>query len=293
MNVLTLIYVSCIIFIIFGFSAAIANTTQLILIIRNCREITVFQMTLVSLSVADFITGTCYGVAGSILMPQVLKRVDNLWKIGASSTLMIVKQLKDYCVMISLFHILFIAVQRYAAVSIPLRYKSLLTKRRAAFILLVIWAAALAVASIFTFLLKDHNKHWVVAAYIIYALGVSLLLLYGLITYRIRQQQQSIQRISATSQDCGFSVKLFINSFGVTIMLITCMFPIAGSALEIGNLNDYEILFSSLLAVKSFADPIMYFFASYCKCDGCLVEERKRRKTQDSNSNTYTVSSTV
>ena len=291
MDLFTLIYVSCIIFIIFGFSAAIANVTQFILLFRDRREITVFQMTLLSLAVVDFVTGICYGVVGSILLPQAVKRVDDLWRIGASLWLTIVKQLKDYCVMISLFHILFIAVQRYAAVSMPLRYKTLLTKRRTGFILLVVWTAALVVGSIFTFALKDHNKHWVVTAYIIYALGVLLLLLYGLITYRIRQQQKSIRRINATSQDSGFSVKLFVNSFGVTIMFMACMFPIAGSVLEIGKLKNYEILFSSLLAVKAFADPTMYFFASYCK-SGCL-EERKRRNIQDSNSNIYTLTSTV
>ena len=91
-----------------------------------------------------------------------------------------------------------------------------------------------------------------------------------------------MQRINAISQDNGFSVKLLVNSLGVTIMFILCTLPGAASDIaEIGNTKNFNPLYLSFLAVKAFADPLFYLLVNICDmkcCEGNQLGDDESRE---------------
>lgn len=259
--------ISFVAFAVFGNAGLVANILQTLLLLRKRKNMSIFQLTLLSLSLTDTIAAILFAIGGNILaqVPAQGKGMP-----FTHPTLLFVRFFEDYFVLTSLFHVVFIALQRYAAVSFPLRYKTVCTKRRAVFILVSIWTVTLTLASVTVFVLGDEKLCWKIIACCFCFLDALLLLLYGLITHKISKQRKSMQQINAISQDNGFSVKLLVNSFGVTIMFILCTLPsAAGGIVEIGNTKSINLLLWSFLALKAFADPLFYLFINVCDLKYC------------------------
>ena len=94
----------------------VANVLLIFLLLRKRKDMSMFHLTLLSLSLTDTIAAILF-VFGANVFPNVSVQ-RNVMPVS-----LIVGFLKEYFVLSSLLHVLFIALQRYAAVSFPLRYK--------------------------------------------------------------------------------------------------------------------------------------------------------------------------
>ena len=270
-TVLIILYFYLFIFAIFGFIGFIVNAIQIVLMFCKREKKTVFDITLISLSLTNAASAACFGAFGTILTYHTLNLY---WTVKAIITYFHLRSVSDYCITISLFHIIFIAIQRFVAVTFPLRFKAFITKKITLVVLILIWIVCgtmmILDRCVFTF-----TKRRMALAYLIFICGVSLAVLYCFVFYKVLKQRRAMQNVTSHVANTSNSYKLLFNSIGVTVVFIILTFPYAANVLDGYKLHDvYAGLFASFLAIKTVFDPMIYFFINRCRRCRCTRAAR-------------------
>ena len=268
-----LIWVFCINYTIFGFIGFIANLIILLRLYRTRKENSIFNKTLASLSSANVASDICFIVTGGLFASHFMQHKTSM---ETNAALDVLQYANRYATCISFFHILFITVQRLAAISFPFRFKRIFTTRVVCIILVFIWIAGVAIVSLYHFIFKISADPDIPMSLSIIVIGVVFLISYAWIFYRLLKSERLSRQLTNTrsneiQSDTSNNVKIFINSFGITLLFVISMFPYAILVLSGSSQPKLRIIFSSFLVIKTICDPLAYFFIARCK----FIQRRK------------------
>ena len=244
---------------LFGLGGFLVNIVMLIMLCRDKRSESTFNKTIASLGIANMLIGLIFSTAGFLM---VSKYEDDLF-------LMALWYAKECVLSTSIFHLVFIAIQRLAAVLFPLRFKQFFTPKMAAMLLVAVWIVSTLFLVAIMLPISIANPDLPTFPPIAYATlltGILLLMCYIAVLYRLLRLKRFRSESSNADQRSILSFRLFFNSFGVTLVFILLTFPFALSVIENNKLRHWSTLFATFFAVKTMADPIVYFFISKCSC---------------------------
>ena len=120
-----------------GFLIAIFNIMEITVIARLKRKKRIYEVIVLSLSVSDCMFGFLNVIVSSIVLSQSCQ--NNL--LGRAYVFYV------FFVMTSIFHLIFIAVDRLMIVLIPFRYKAIFTTKRLKICIAVLWILALVIGA--------------------------------------------------------------------------------------------------------------------------------------------------
>ena len=120
-----------------GFLIALLNIVEIVMIARIKRKKRMYEFILMSLSVSDCMFGLSTVMVSSIVLSQ------NCWNnlFGRAYVFYF------FFVMTSIFHLIFIAVDRVMIVLIPFRYETIFTTKRLRIGVAVLWILSLAIGA--------------------------------------------------------------------------------------------------------------------------------------------------
>ena len=261
---------------IFGIAGMIANATLLVALFRTRNEAPPYNKTLASLAIANFISDVFFATIGTMFSYDI--KTGNLpfqqWE-DTFELLFINKGI----IIIALSHIVFIAIQRFIAVHFPFRFRRIFTTKLTWFYISLTWLIAISI-----FLLSwhiDSNNIFAkdrLVSYTILVFVFTLIVCYTWILISLRIQRRVSRQLRSSNNatsDTEHSMKLLLNSVGVTLLFLILVCPYAISSLK-GDNFIMRYLLSSLVPVRTVIDPLVYFFISICiKCSRSVVVQKK------------------
>ena len=120
-----------------GFLIAFLNIVEIVMIARIKRKKRIYELILMSLSVSDCMFGLSNVIVSSIVLSQNCR--DNLF--GRAYVFHV------FFVMTSIFHLIFIAVDRVMIVLIPFRYETIFTTKRLRNGVAALWILSFAIGA--------------------------------------------------------------------------------------------------------------------------------------------------
>ncbi len=250
------VYVSSIqayIFTATGATGVIANTLQLIFIIRvKYQKKSLFALTLLNLNVADLLASTSILIRGLLFFFTV-----------QLSHILVVALI--FSLMSSFSHVVFIAIQRAIAVAFPLKVKQILTKRRCYVVLVLLWLVSIAMAIVVFFELKAGITSIACSGI---AVGIALMVIYSIISYKmVKQKRINIARSvgeGAQKRQRKSERDVLVYSIAVTLVFIICFFPKAISYF-VKYPTYLTIACEFVYSINPFLDTLLYFMLHYCR----------------------------
>ena len=233
-----------------GICGIAANSLLFFYILREKRKLTVFLLTVFSLSIADFSVSLLLTYSGVYLL---LEEIEFFAK--SDLFLRIFLQSLAFCQLASYFHVLFISAERLFAVFQPLRFQRYFTRAKCRAVLVIIWVGSLAMSFV-----DIYNLHFLYQC-ITLASAVVLVCIYTSICIKIIRQSKSFTgQISERRNRC--CTKVSIHSLFIAMSFLICNIPYA-----------FSTTFSSLLAsvgrllivCNVVMNPMVYFLFARLK----------------------------
>ena len=226
----------------------IANVIQTFFCITRRKYRTNFEVSLISLSIADLIssvTFALYGIAEVVYLYPFVKAMTKAL---------------DFTVITMFMHIIFIAVQRLLAVIYPLRIKLILSTNRFYLLLTLTWVTACFYGLINILVKVDHVR---VNCYMILVFGSAIIALYTGISYTAAMKSRSLQSAGQIHSRRRNSTVL-LHSFLVTMNFVTCFFPFAIVYLFVTPERISRLVIDMLVTLNPFLDSVAYFYMRHC-----------------------------
>ena len=129
-----------------GILVAILNIVEIIFIAKIKRRKRIYEIILASLSVSDCLFSLSNVIFSSILLSKLCKSEEDLVEVTYVAYL--------FFVLASVFHLIFIAVDRVMIVLIPFQYEAIFTRKRQKIGVTLLWMLAFAI-SISTYIYYD------------------------------------------------------------------------------------------------------------------------------------------
>ena len=247
-------------FVICGALGLIANIAQSVLLYRKRKNKSLFDLSLSSLCAADIIVSLAFiafGLAHILILSKPLTSESvKVYKIVS----VIFSGAINYSLFCSLFHVVFIALQRLMVVFFPLKFKVMATKARCIISLAAVWVFSGGFLSLGH--LKKSRAISEFYGYFIIALGGLLVIIYIAICYRVFK---SAKVRLAPKRDETSSQRLAVHAVAVTTIFIVCNFPYASLQLRGIVPFTYSWSLRVILALNPLLDSVVYFFAVYCR----------------------------
>ncbi len=244
-----------------GLLGFIANTIQLVLICRaKNQNNSVFALAVLSLNIADLMTSFVILISGVVR----LLRLFGIFDLSLSKKMIypLITAL-TFSLMSSIFHVVFIAIQRLIAVVFPLKVKQILTKRRCYIILPSLWVTSIAIAIIAHI---NYKLAFTSLAYVGILICISLVVMYTVICYKIMNRNTVNNNNSEERQRRRQKSErgVMIYSVAITIVFIICFAPKILSSfvtypMYLGIISDM------MYSINPFFDTLLYFLWSHCR----------------------------
>ena len=228
-----------------GGVGVIANTLLIATLYKERKLKRPFQMTILSLTLADLLNCIWLTVAGPVKPPLGHKfhpvyQKFYLAVVALSATT-------------SILHLMFVTLQRLIAVLLPFRSPILITQPRCAVVITLIWLTSAAVIC-WSYLV---NMKRVVLTYIpvlTFICALMLIVSYSFICYRVWQRKRLASTVNSSQ-----SGHILLYSILVTVLFIICTFPASVTILYdkrfSENWNDVLVIYW----LNPVIDPSIYF----------------------------------
>ena len=239
----------------------IANLIVLVILHKKGNHRTIFDLTIVSLSVTDLLACTSvfsYVTRGLVCYSRS-RRNDGL----------IIRRIAGIFFILSLFHVLLITFLRFFGIFWPMKYRQDMTKAKIKKLIATIWILSVVAMSSVQYTFKNRQLHCLFAI-IILSLGVVVTTIYIMIAVKI------FLLLKRKQFDWKNEHRVLLNSVGVTISYFACFSPYA--SLTITGRNNKQTIHNFLLSitmVNFLLDPFFYFYFSYWNTR--RVENRRNR----------------
>jgi 7 transmembrane receptor (rhodopsin family). len=287
-----------------GVIVAILNVLEIILILRLKRKKKIFEVILLSLSVADLL----FGLSNASVCVVFLGNWKSISVFDVSYTTYF------FFVLTSILHLIFIALDRLAAIVRPIRHNIFMTRKKVYICLAVVWIVA-AIAALILYLTNDkgyllQNKaiieQWKTTrgnmtnrtrppseilvqkddtyrtfmqellSYFILIADSLLVIVYTLIIYKVQLKNRGNKSIRGKENHVTETkVSLLCVLVAVSFVLFTIPYAIN----RLVSLN-IQFLANVVLVSNSGMNSIIYFFRNYCE----QKAERQRKKNVASSS---------
>ena len=247
-----------------GSFGMILNMLQLILMVRSKKTKLAFDITILSLDIADIFASICFimdgvyeyfSLDGIIIFSKTLRRIAS---IGLY-----------FSIYSSFFHALLIAMQRLFAVFFPMKFQKHFTKRSCITCLVITWILSL-ILSVLTNFFKFSRA---LLPRMIVSIGVLLSMFYIMICWRLHSQRRRVyDRRSSTLVRRNNWVLQY--SVIVTVGFVACTFPFGILLIRrsTGTFNSPKEMFeisrqlriaSMIITLNPTLDTLLYLIAHY------------------------------
>ena len=265
----------------------ILSVISLVVIVANSFEIAhiykkksknSYEVLLISLSVSD----AFFGLTNLVFMLIQL--------VSGHIFVTVIRSFYMFFFLLSVIHLITLALDRWVAVTFPLKHKIYWEIRHAKKLIAFLW---ILVALISVMIFFDLNQHiaetgvrpWVipVVSTIIIATDATLVILYSLVFYQISKQERNKARINQSSDKKTQQRKLksaFLLCVLTTLTFILC--TLRFTIQLVGDTSKWPDVYSSMLIVtNSFWNSFIYFF--HGKISQLLKKKTVRTSKQESN----------
>ncbi|EDO33608.1 predicted protein [Nematostella vectensis] len=224
-----------------------------------CKELrSITNYFLVSLSVADILTAVL-----SMPIFLVLRITNDKWNFpGGQGFAMIFGTVDMLCGTASIWNLCLVSLDRFLAISMPLKHMVILTPSRAVFVIIVAWALALGVSSLI-------HVTWAHKAYLIVTLSffvpLALIVFSYVKIYQVKTATSSLRRTGGTKFKRDFRTArqmiIVIGSF------IICWFGffVVNVVLASRKVNPSPVILNlvkALTYLNSCINPLLFTFIS-------------------------------
>lgn len=254
-----------------GITGFVLNLTQAASIIRKKKIQSAFEVTLLSLSVADITVSlitTIYYVKFLLFINQAIDGrfiPEFIYLNGIAFYLSLTS---------SLLHVCFIALQRLVAVLFPFQFHRHFTRNYSFCVLGLIWLVS---GSYIVLMVLKYYRVYEVLSYVVIICSVILILAYSLICKRVSKRVDfSITRITAQQNR-----SVILHSFCITVAFVICNLPFAVDVLNGFAVSKvFRNIAEWLLHLNVLVDPVIYFMFDRFKmklANCCLCFARRNR----------------
>jgi len=252
----------------FGLIGIVTNTFELLIIRRRKKYKSIFGMTLVSLCIADILSSICFfavgltrvieydGEALLTIVPGTKRAV--VWQVGHGALF--------FTMGTSFVHVSIIALQRFFAVFMPLRYNSSFRKKHCLILLLTVWILFFAGGVLGYFYLLHI---WYATYVLTLAVCIALVLCYTAIVTKNYYAEQKRRRLMIARVPEGskhgrtVSSKVLRLSLAVTVAFLLCTLPHSIFYLFVNANWVYYHTVNSMISVNPLLDSVVYFLFYY------------------------------
>ena len=252
----------------FGLIGLVANIIQMAYMLRKRRRKTVFDLTLLSLSVADMSSAIFTVVYGLYVV---------MWILTKSIPIIRLPYI-DVCMNISyaasMTHVIFIAMQRLIGCMLPSKYEFIFVIHRFVKMLFIAWTIPCLYGFVSIFFLNT-NVFFVVNSCMFVIACTSLIIMYIILYFKIRKHNEGMGYGTSHRRVLFHSVLVataFIVSFG----------PFAFSSLAVHNTpaqsSEWLLICDVLVPLNPFLDTLVYFYVYYSRMQRVeAVKDQKQR----------------
>ena len=256
----------------------VLNIAEIVVLLKKGRKRKKPENLILSLSWADFFVGLVYIIFGAAkIMLDYNPKSRTLLKVAKNTRLLF-----TFTIVVSVLHILVIAMERFYAVTRPFQYRTVVTMKRMVFIILAIWIFSLAVIALLAFvprvLTLPKAKIQRYLGWFIIVTATVMILVYGYLAYTLLngfQTKLSKGSSNETSKKISYADQKRDTIFCICIVaaFTLCSFLSAvgwllpkGVDRKAKDLTKTIGLF--LLVSNSFINPILYFWKSHLSRKG-------------------------
>ncbi len=234
-----------------GGAGFVVNAVEIGCICHKGKQRTTFDLVLLSLSISDLLVSSSFSI-----MYFAMLYLES-WLMLATYFFGVPGLLSTFS---SIFHAIFIGIQRICAVAFPLKVNRILGKFRCIVVIVLLWIASIGI-TLALILFPGVYSH---------AMGPSvltsvilLILLYSCLLCIIKRKPTLSSRTREQSNK-----RVMIYSFALMLVNLCCIFPF-------GIIQFYHIFYSSpiwfirmsliILICNPLFNSLLYFFISYCR----------------------------
>lgn len=226
------------------------NVLQIALLLHQRRTKLPFDVTLISLALANFVVSLAPMVIylfliANISLTKYLIYVLAYIYTASNST--------------SALHLVYIALQRLIAVSHPHKFSTWLTRKSCVTTLGLFWLVPILL--VLPLQLDFTYSYYKFYIHIPLLLGVIIFLCYAALNYYILTRR----RISIRGQSSSRSFQLLVYSTVVTLVYLICTFPITILLICAKDRSAVPLYASYLYVAHVVLDPLLYFLFQYFK----------------------------
>ena len=252
----------------FGLVGLVTNILEMISIIYQRKQKKVFGVTLLSLCIADVLGSLSFAIVGltrileydGALTISILPNTSlaATWKAGHACLF--------FSVGTSFVHVIIVAIQRFFAVFLPIKFKTRFLYRHCVTILSLVWFALFAAGVVGFFYFE---AIWYISYVLTLVVCFIMILCYTAIVLKTFLKSQSRRRLSKSKPNMinDQTQKVLSVSVGVTMAFLVCTLPHAVFYLfvaDISTLVFYHTV-NSMISMNPFLDSVVYF-VFYDRC---------------------------
>eukprot|EP00794_Sanderia_malayensis_P000071 gene71-668_t len=261
---------------IFSFAIVIVNMIEIILISRQKRSKTSYEMLLLGLSAADLLVGLSeIGLATMYFLAEY-----NICNCSFDSSAIVLW----YSISASLCHIWLITVDRVFAVVWPFKHRIWVTKRRVVICIIFAWFICLIVVPLCLLMKAGSTLTETVLGYVAFDVVGIMLVSYTLLVYKVfGHQRRNI--MASTSQGLAAQRERSLLIMCVTIAASFCALTVPFASTAVTH-RPVKFAMKAALIFNSLTNPLIYFFWKYTE------RRMKITRTKQHNSSNIVLPST-
>ena len=254
--------------IVIAATVIVLNIAELFVLQKKGRKRKIPEDLILSLSLADFFVGLVYIIFGtSKIMLDQNSDLSNLQTVVKETRLVF-----SFTIVVSVVHLLVIAVERFYAMKCPLKYRTVVKRKRMTIIIVAIWIISILAIVLLAFLPKvfksSPTKLGSVKGWLIFVTSGVMIFVYGYVAYYLFNGFQ-IKSSKASSENLSKKISYTdqkrdtIFCIGIVAAFILCSFLAAVGWLLPKRVDLVNVIGEFLLVSNSFINPILYFWKSH------------------------------
>ncbi|XP_012556065.1 histamine H2 receptor [Hydra vulgaris] len=260
-----------IITIVIDIAVIAANSGEITLLIKKWRNLDRIEHLLLSLSIADFIAGIAMTCQDIKQLVHVVR--DNKFQMNETDAI-IFDNLFVFCVLVSNFHVISIAVERLTAVVFPMKYSLFTTFKCKAITICFVWCFSIVstgvIASSFKYKSQpaSENLRYLTCAGILLFACISVFMIYTVLFCALVIREREMNKMLPQETRKYLRDKrttLFCLLIGVTF--VVCILPPT-----LGYFRLYHPIQNLFYTLNHLLNPFIYFAKS-------LYEKRARSRS--------------
>ena len=235
-------------FVVIGMTGVALNALEMIMILKGGQYRVPFQMSVLSLAVADLLASLSVAFCSALVLILKLPYPYPEMLINAYIRTIIFSSIS------SQLHVILIAIQRLMAVLLPFSCKRILTPARCSLLLALIWIISSAVPGL-------TKENFYITPFILVT-SVVIAFSYAFIVYRIRNRPVVATRDSSTGSD------VILYSGILFLLFVVCFFPYVIFHIIYGTEKEHNgpwIAVYYLYWLNTVTNPIVYFLFKLIK----------------------------